>query len=803
MRKSLLVTIVGLLLTSFVLSAVHVSADGGATGLFPNRTIEVIRSPPGGPRTDTVQMDIVPPVSGLWWVSADSIAGSALIVQVYRNDAGLLTLESSAKLRYGGDASPQVTLSAPLEYVAAFTPFGKAGTSVLREHFSGPPIAQYAFSPTAPTNRDVIVFDASASVDLDNAIVAYDWDFGDGSVGSGVRVEHLYPTPDAYTVNLTVTDETGLSAKASQTVVVSLARNPFAAFTVTRDLMSVSVDASASFDADGTIVSYAWNFGDGGTASGVTATHTYLTPGAYTIILTARDDDGLEGTATRGVTVNTMTVDWTYSDFFAVPYGEWWDMRTFFWDDQPIGAECFSQGGIDRGFCSATDPARPDIASAPYTNWFVGSVGDAAIYAPYRFQVAVKNHPAYTIDRPVILPTCEDLQASGLAVGVEYPCIVFVQPPSGGTVGIDLQMQYLTIGRELELLSAQGCPDVLALNDGFLMEVRLSLTMDGTAAARLFGVTDGAQWAPGSADTSLISAGCGPADPTDAKSGKLEKAYAAWLSATANSPYDVFNAFRVPFQNFAVQADGMFDSGTGQHKLTVTFIGWGHEALFARWAYWGATSYRDGVLLGAAPAGWSGIEPISIEDLRLTGTIGASFSATASGVLQYHFVHLADAGADSTYYTGDDVPKWVWRPALADRLYTSAAHPASELATYLGLTYTHSTVGSRRYGTAFAFDYVPALWPLMAGETQTFWFPTGSVVLYDGGRSPLSNDPKTLVALGTTIALTSSVPPSGVGEYDAVARVLSVLGPTVVGMAPTNVAGKPLESRPIYNLGAR
>lgn len=496
-----------------------------------------------------------------------------------------------------------------------------------------------------------------------------------------------------------------------------------------------------------------------------------------------------------------MTVDWTYSDFFAVPYGEWWDMRTFFWNDQPIGAECFSEFGIARGLCSATDPLRPDVASAPYTNWFVGQVGDTAIYAPYRFQVAVKNHPAYTIDRPVILPACEDLRASGIAVGVDYPCVVYVVPPTGGSVGIDLQMQYLTIGRELELL-AQGCPDVLALNDGFLMEVRLTLTMDGTAAARLFGVTDGAQWAPGGADTALIAAGCGTGGRLDPESGKLERAYAAWLTDVANGPYDVFNAFRVPFQNFAVDASGMFDGVTGQHTLTVSFIGWGHEALFARWAYWGATSYRDGVLLGAAPAGWSGIEPSSIEDLRLSGTIGASFSATASGVIQYHFVHLADAGADAVYYTADDVPKWAWQPSLADRLYTTAAHPASELATYLGLTYTHTTVGSRRYGTAFAYDYTPALWPLMAGETQTFWFPTGTVVLYDPSRTPKSDNPAQLVAIPTTIALAYSVPASGVGEYSAASRVLSVLGPTAVGPVPTNAAGKPLESRPIYNLGA-
>jgi subtilisin family serine protease len=51
-------------------------------------------------------------------------------------------------------------------------------------------------------------------------------------------------------------------------------------------------DATASFDPGGSIVDYEWEFGDGHTGSGVTASHRYLVPNVYTVVLTVTDDGG-------------------------------------------------------------------------------------------------------------------------------------------------------------------------------------------------------------------------------------------------------------------------------------------------------------------------------------------------------------------------------------------------------------------------------------------------------------------------------------------------------------------------------
>jgi PKD repeat protein len=105
------------------------------------------------------------------------------------------------------------------------------------------------------------------------------------------------------TITLTVTDSFGYTDSVYKTVMLNPPPLPVATFSVAVDHMNVTVDGSGSIDPDGTIVSYDWTFGDGGTASGVTANHTYSLPGLYIVILKATDNDGLVGLAGRSVRI--------------------------------------------------------------------------------------------------------------------------------------------------------------------------------------------------------------------------------------------------------------------------------------------------------------------------------------------------------------------------------------------------------------------------------------------------------------------------------------------------------------------
>jgi len=82
---------------------------------------------------------------------------------------------------------------------------------------------------------------------------------------------------------------------------------PTAQFTVTPDIgsfpLTVSFDASASTDPDGTITQYQWDFGDGESGSGMSSEHIYQTAGQFTATLTITDNGGLTDSETGTIDV--------------------------------------------------------------------------------------------------------------------------------------------------------------------------------------------------------------------------------------------------------------------------------------------------------------------------------------------------------------------------------------------------------------------------------------------------------------------------------------------------------------------
>ena len=84
---------------------------------------------------------------------------------------------------------------------------------------------------------------------------------------------------------------------------------PTASFTHVCDdpTLTCDFDGTESSDPDGTIASYAWDFGDGTTGSGVMVSHTYAAAGTYTVMLTVTDNDGATGSTSNGVSVGVTT----------------------------------------------------------------------------------------------------------------------------------------------------------------------------------------------------------------------------------------------------------------------------------------------------------------------------------------------------------------------------------------------------------------------------------------------------------------------------------------------------------------
>ncbi|MGO4592525.1 PKD domain-containing protein [Leifsonia sp. 2TAF2] len=213
-----------------------------------------------------------------------------------------------------GDGATGTGVTATHSYAAAgpytvkLTVTDDKGTPVSITHditVQAPPPNQApvaAFTPSV-TNLSAS-FDGTASNDPDGTIASYAWDFGDGATGTGATTTHAYATGDTFTVTLTVTDNKGLTTSVQHPVTTTVPPNqlPTASFTATVTNLGVAVNGGASSDPDGTIASYAWNFGDGSTGTGATASHTYAAAGNYTITLTVTDNRGGTGTATKPVT---------------------------------------------------------------------------------------------------------------------------------------------------------------------------------------------------------------------------------------------------------------------------------------------------------------------------------------------------------------------------------------------------------------------------------------------------------------------------------------------------------------------
>ncbi len=146
-------------------------------------------------------------------------------------------------------------------------------------------------------------FDGSASSDSDGTIASYAWDFGDNSTGTGAGINHRYAASGTYTVTLTVTDNGGAKSTATKTVTVAVDVPPTAAFSTNCTALDCVFDGSTSTDSDGTIASYAWDFGDNTSGTGANPRHSYAAAGTYAVVLTVADNGNATNSVTKSVTV--------------------------------------------------------------------------------------------------------------------------------------------------------------------------------------------------------------------------------------------------------------------------------------------------------------------------------------------------------------------------------------------------------------------------------------------------------------------------------------------------------------------
>ncbi|MBE1283827.1 MAG: PKD domain-containing protein [Rhodobacteraceae bacterium] len=315
--------------------------------------------------------------------------------------------------------------------------FGVA-TRIVAVNF--PPIAEAGTDQSAVVGIPVYLSGA-ASYDVDGAISDWVWDMGDGTILEGANVSHVFQSSGRYNVRLTVRDNSGVTNdEAVDFVAIAVNSPPKPSFEIPPRPVSVSeaalLDASASIDTDGQILSYIWDFGDGASGEGQVVDYAWTQPGEFTVTLTVIDDSGT-GSALQSIS------------------------RVVRVDDAPV-----ANAGMDQ-FVSASevqfDGAGSTDSDGKVTEW-LWTFGDGAS--------GQGPNPRHTYARPGV-----------------YEVTLRVRDDSGAPLNTSRDKMKVTVNAAP--IADAGPPQVVAPGEEFLLSARGSVDPDGAIADYLWAFPNG------------------------------------------------------------------------------------------------------------------------------------------------------------------------------------------------------------------------------------------------------------------------------------------------------------------------
>lgn len=166
-----------------------------------------------------------------------------------------------------------------------------------------PPVADFSFVSACP--RDSLVFtDLSTSF---TPIVGWSWNFGDGNTSLNQHPVHYYGASGTYTVVLYVTSSNG----CVDSIIKQVQVYPFPEANFGVDGICVNVETQftdSTTIANGSLSSWFWTFGDGGSSNTQHPTHTYSSTGNYTVTLIVTSEYGCSDTIVKTIYINPPPV---------------------------------------------------------------------------------------------------------------------------------------------------------------------------------------------------------------------------------------------------------------------------------------------------------------------------------------------------------------------------------------------------------------------------------------------------------------------------------------------------------------
>ncbi|HEX2687299.1 MAG TPA: DNA/RNA non-specific endonuclease [Kofleriaceae bacterium] len=285
--------------------------DLGDLARFQNKEVYIITGVAGNKGTVKNEGKIVIPES-TWKVAVIMPRDHGLVDIVDYRDVEVIAVNmpNVAGIRNVPWQTYQTTVDA-IEALTGYDLLAKLPDKVENIVEAGikPPIA-VADGPYAGLEGGTLTMSAASSVDPNGTVVRYDWSFGDGTTATGAVVTHTYAQDGSYAVQLTVTDNDGLTDTLATSAIVANVPPVIAPFSGATLLLGEAYATIGSFTDPGADTWTATvDYGDG---SGVNAlalsgmtfalAHTYAAAGTFTVDVQVADDHAIAD-STQTVTV--------------------------------------------------------------------------------------------------------------------------------------------------------------------------------------------------------------------------------------------------------------------------------------------------------------------------------------------------------------------------------------------------------------------------------------------------------------------------------------------------------------------
>ena len=270
---------------------------------------------------------------------------------------------------------------------------GCNGIKTLTLNIFGPPVVQFVATNTTACAVTALTFSDQSTTPAGST---YLWRFGDGKTATAQNPANTYTTGGIYSVKLIVTSPAGCIDSLTKNNYLNILPAPVPVFSLSSKCVLININFTNNTTiSSGTVVSYAWNFGDGRTSTLFSPNISYNTPGNYIISLSGTSNLGCVGTATQSIDLSTKPI------------------VDFEFNSAPLN--CLGQALSFRNLST----------SAPGSSyfWYFGDNGVSALQNPvYTYSTA--GSYSYTIKFLVTNPGgCTDSSKKNFNVNIPFPAV--------------------------------------------------------------------------------------------------------------------------------------------------------------------------------------------------------------------------------------------------------------------------------------------------------------------------------------------------------------------------------------------